>query len=93
MMVKTVTNNIPNFSMLLSPFNVTPHFSRVTMINVSVIPTAIVSTPASRYILSPGGICMLFMLSMVIIPTLFIIPTMIIPRIQLILLYRGFTHM
>ena len=38
MVVKTVTSNTPNFSMLFSPFNVTLHFSTViTVKNVVVI--------------------------------------------------------
>ena len=35
--VKTVTNNTPNFSMLFSLFNVTPHFSMVIMVKNVVI--------------------------------------------------------
>ena len=37
MVVKTVTNNTPNFSMLSSLFNVTPHFSMVIMVKNVVI--------------------------------------------------------
>ena len=37
MVVKTVTNNTPNFSMLFCPFNVSPHFSLFTMIKNVVI--------------------------------------------------------
>ena len=37
-MVKTVTKNTPNFSMLFSPNNVSPHFSLViTIKNVVII--------------------------------------------------------
>ena len=35
--VKTVTNNTPNFSMLFSLFNVTPHFSMIIMVKNVVI--------------------------------------------------------